>query len=115
MMQCLRCGREILEGQVFCNDCQKVMERHPVKPHTVVNIPQRSIRDRNLAPKTPRLDDNTELLKRRVRQLRLLVAMLLAFLIFCTGWITWTELRQSKRPAIGQNYTSVIDIPRGGR
>lgn len=33
-MNCLKCGREIEEGQVFCNDCLVQMAKYPVKPGT---------------------------------------------------------------------------------
>lgn len=41
MAVCMRCGREIEEGQVFCQDCLKEMSRYPVDPNTVVQIPLR--------------------------------------------------------------------------
>ena len=41
MTVCMRCGREIEEGQVFCQDCLKEMSRYPVDPNTVVQIPLR--------------------------------------------------------------------------
>ena len=34
-MNCLKCGREIEEGQVFCNDCLVQMAKYPVKPEVV--------------------------------------------------------------------------------
>ena len=37
----MKCGREILEGQVFCQECRADMERYPVKPGTVVQLPKR--------------------------------------------------------------------------
>ena len=41
MVVCMRCGWEIEEGQVFCQDCLKEMSRYPVDPNTVVQIPLR--------------------------------------------------------------------------
>ena len=40
-MNCLKCGREIEEGQVFCNDCLVQMAKYPVKPGTAVQLPSR--------------------------------------------------------------------------
>ena len=28
-MSCLKCGRDIEEGQVFCTGCREVMEKYP--------------------------------------------------------------------------------------
>ena len=41
-MSCMRCGKEIDEGQVFCVECLTDMERHPVKPGTPIQLPPRN-------------------------------------------------------------------------
>lgn len=38
-MHCIRCGRELSLGQVFCKDCLADMDQHPVDPATPVIIP----------------------------------------------------------------------------
>lgn len=38
-MNCLKCGRELREGQVFCDICMESMENDPVKINTAVLIP----------------------------------------------------------------------------
>ena len=40
-MQCMKCGREIPAGQVFCEDCLTDMAAYPIKPGTVVTLPNR--------------------------------------------------------------------------
>ncbi len=115
-MQCLRCGREIDEQQVFCADCLDVMAKHPVKPNTVVTIPERSVRVRRTPPRRPvRNDDTVEQLHRKIMQLRLWICMLMAALMLCVAVITWQELTRDQGPAIGQNYTSVTGFVQGGR
>ena len=115
-MQCLRCGREIEEGQVFCFLCESVMVKHPVKPNTVVTIPERSARLRSTPVHKPqRQEDNADQLRRTILQLRLWVCMLMAALMLCVGVLTWQELTREDKPAIGQNYTSIIDFGGGGR
>ena len=115
-MQCLRCGRETEGDHVFCFLCETVMVKHPVKPNTVVTIPERSVRLRNNLPrKQQRVEEDTELLHRTILQLRLWVCMLMAALMLCVGALTWQELNREETPAIGQNYTSIIDFGGGGR
>ena len=41
-MSCLKCGKEVSPGQVFCDTCLADMEQHPVKPGTPVIIPNRN-------------------------------------------------------------------------
>lgn len=38
-MNCIRCGRELTLGQVFCKECQAEMEKHPVDSSTPVILP----------------------------------------------------------------------------
>ena len=35
-MNCMKCGREIALGQVFCKECLADMEQYPIKPGTPV-------------------------------------------------------------------------------
>ena len=118
-MQCLRCGRETENDQVFCLTCEALMSKHPVKPNTVVTIPERSVRMRNLTPRKPvkpiRAEENTDHLHRTIAQLRLWVCMLMAALMLCVAALTWQELQHSSKPSIGQNYQSIIDTGGGGR
>ena len=115
-MQCLRCGREVTDGKVFCDGCETVMAKHPVKVNTVVTIPERSVRHRNTITRKPqRPEEDTEQLHRTILQLRLWVCMLMAALMLCVGVLTWQELTREEKPAIGQNYTSIIDFGGGGR
>ena len=42
-MFCMKCGREIREDRVFCEECLADMARHPVKPGTPVQLPVRPV------------------------------------------------------------------------
>ncbi len=109
-MQCLRCGRETEEGQVFCFACEALMTKHPVKPNTVVTIHERSVRERNAVPrKSVRPEEDIDQLRRTIMQLRLWVCMLMAALMLCVAVLTWQELTREEKPAIGQNYSSIIE------
>lgn len=110
-MNCLKCGRKLEEGQVFCTDCLVQMEKYPVKPGTAVILPNRD------APTPARktafhfrptlsLEEQLRLLKRRIHRLTLALAILLllfAGLAFYTGHL----LRAQSQPRPGQNYSSV--------
>lgn len=41
-MNCMKCGREIPEGQVFCQACTDVMAQYPVNPGTPIHLPTRA-------------------------------------------------------------------------
>ena len=109
-MQCLRCGRETEDEHVFCFLCEAVMMKHPVKPNTVVTIPERSVRSRSTqSRRQQRQEEETEQLSRTVMQLRLWVCMLMTALMLCVGVLTWQELTRDEKPAIGQNYHSILE------
>lgn len=38
---CMKCGKKLGSSQVFCDECLEKMEQNPVKPGTVVNLPNR--------------------------------------------------------------------------
>ena len=40
-MSCMKCGKEVSEGQVFCQECLAEMEKYPVKPGTPLPLPIR--------------------------------------------------------------------------
>lgn len=43
-MNCIRCGKETEENQVFCKECLQDMERHPVSAGTPIQLPNRENR-----------------------------------------------------------------------
>ena len=40
IMNCMKCGREVEEGQVFCQECLAQMETEPIRISTPVHIPR---------------------------------------------------------------------------
>ena len=113
-MYCMKCGREVEEGQVFCLDCQKEMAKYPVRPGTVVLLPKRE--DAHFPKKSqakrrsgPTPEEQIKSLKRRLRVVTalLLVSLtLLAVLIYPTARVLLEE--RNLRP--GQNYNAVTDV-----
>lgn len=110
-MNCLKCGRKVDEGQVFCTDCLVQMEKYPVKPGTAVVLPSRneSLPARKSSLRFhpgPSHEEQLQYLKRRVHRLTLSLAILLllfAALAFYAGYL----LHAQSQPRPGQNYSSV--------
>lgn len=104
-MGCIRCGRKTEEEQVFCRDCLQEMERYPVNPDTVVQLPRRSnapfpkkaARRRTLSP-----EERIAVLRRRTRRLSIALAVLvLAFILLSIPTVRFL-IGTRYRP--GQNY-----------
>lgn len=108
-MNCMKCGRETTAEQVFCEDCRLEMEKYPVKPGTVVLLPNRR---EAVAPKKtqrrrgPSLEDQVKALKKRVKLLTILLAMC-AVLIAAMAYPTVLYFSEDHFK-VGQNYTTVV-------
>ena len=108
-MNCMKCGRETISEQVFCPDCLVEMEKYPVRPGTVVQLPMR--KTASAAKKQPAkkralpLEDQVKVLKKRCRILLLLLILVTA-LAAAMAAPTMEHLKENHFK-IGQNYNTV--------
>ena len=114
-MNCLKCGRDIEEGQLFCGSCLEVMQKYPVKANTAVQLPHRDEVPGGKKPsakrrQAPTAEEKLQTAKRFLR--RILVLWL----------ITLGLLSASLYPAVrfllgdsiklpGQNYSTISTLP----
>lgn len=108
-LKCIKCGRETISEQVFCPDCQVEMQRYPVRPGTVVQLPPRqetSNVKKVSRKKTISLEEQVESLKKQVRTLwlSLILVSILAASLSVPTYQHWKEGQKK----IGQNYTAVV-------
>ena len=113
-MNCMKCGRDIDDDQVFCPICLEEMAKYPVNPATAIVLPVRKPKAapkkaRRKAPPTPE-----ELLKKaRVRIRRLFVLWVLTLALFLAAAAAaihlWEVPVEKFRP--GQNYSSNSTSP----
>ena len=104
-MYCLKCGKETLDDQAFCLECQKEMAKYPVDPGTVVQLPPK----KQLSPKktarrrfTP--EEQVKILRKRVRLYAcLFLAALIVIGCLCVPLVL--QMRD-ERGQIGKNYTT---------
>ena len=108
-MNCMKCGREIALGQVFCKECLEDMSTHPIKPGTPVVIPVREtpVAPRRAAARRIRKPEEQVLLLRRLLLIVsvLLVAVSAAFAITTSVLVKQMEQKQNV-PLPGQNYST---------
>lgn len=109
-MNCLKCGREIEEGQVFCNDCLVQMAKYPVKPGTAVQLPSRGsaavskkVHSRRRAKAAP--EEQLKALKKRIRILSALLSVCVVLLIVLS--VVTLRYMSTNRLLPGQNYSAV--------
>ena len=109
-MNCMKCGREIDEPQVFCPDCLAEMEKYPVKPGTVVQLPYRptyqTVKKLSQRRKPAlSLEDQVKYLRRWVWAL--VMALVLAIsLLAGMVYMTWKQQTEKVERLPGQNYSS---------
>ena len=115
-MNCMRCNREIQDGQVFCLDCLAEMEKYPVRPDAPVRLPRRpdpALR-KALRKKGPLEEEQIRSLKRQVVLLRWVLAAAIATIIFLTIPMVQDLVKENIRLLPGQNYSSDAAIPADG-
>ena len=112
-MSCMKCGRDIEEGQVFCPDCLAVMERYPVKPGIAIQLPgkkehpvQKKAHVKRRQPPAPE-----EVILKLKRRLKMIVILWLVTLLLLAATIypTVEFIRDHALPQLGQNYTTITD------
>lgn len=111
-MGCMKCGRETASRQVFCEKCLDEMEKYPVKPGTVVRLPQR--REESVFKKSlPRrrvqitLEEQVKSMKKTLRSL-IATVILLMVLLCVAGYFAVAHLLETQTVFLpGQNYSSM--------
>ena len=103
-MRCMKCCREISEGNVFCATCLEDMSAYPVKPGTPIQLPahapaaeekKKPQRGKKEIPPEQRLRQ----LRSAIRLLALTLAIaLVAFVLLCFFTLQLLNQRDRKAP-----------------
>ena len=114
-MFCMKCGKETVGNDVFCEGCLETMRAYPVKPGTAVQLPRHknveeekraSSRQRNRAPKDP-----MRKLHLTIRWLTAVIVVLSVLLCATAVMLIRTQDYENTIRQIqewGKNYTAVI-------
>lgn len=111
-MQCLKCGKETKNEQVFCARCLSVMETYPVKPDVHIQLPRRDDREPSKKSAKKRrafsVEEQISILRRRNR--RLAAALLaMTLLLGAAGYLLARATVSTEDTELGKNYT--FEIP----
>lgn len=108
-MNCMKCGREMAAGQVFCEECLAEMARYPVHPGTVVQLPHRTetpVHRKTVKRRTISTEETIRGLRKQIRIL--LTVLLVCFMLIGLMIYPTYEYLSSKHLQIGQNYTVAV-------
>lgn len=110
-MFCLKCGKEISEKQVFCEECLAEMEKHPVKPDTKIFLPRTTTpsavkkntsRRKNLSP-----EERILRMKKAIQLLCLILTVTLLSLVLAIFLLVESLSAETPQETIGQNYGTI--------
>ena len=112
-MNCMKCGLEIEEGQVFCDGCLEFAKKYPIKPGIAIQLPSK--KDIAPAKKTgakrrqpPSAEEQLLKLKKRMNILVIIWIITLG-LLAATIYPTVMYLSGETLLLPGQNYTTITD------
>ena len=114
-MKCTKCGRELQTEGVLFEKCLKDMERYPVKPGTVIQLPQRKAAPAKKATSRKKvLPPEEQVIQQRKTIRWLCVALASTFLLLClsVALLFHLEREQESTETIGQNYMTRDATPR---
>jgi len=109
--ECMKCGRELSGGQIFCDNCLAEMDKYPVRPGVVVMLPRRRQQPpKPAAPRrrpTPTPEEQVLKLKKRVK-IQSLALALVTLLLAASVWlqVSYQLEKRDAAPIPGQNYSS---------
>ena len=115
-MNCMKCGANTPEGQVFCDHCLSVMEQYPVKPGAHIHLPKQaetseSVKKPSKKKRTASPEEQIAALKLKVRRLRRLAVVLVFVICVVASFLVLSLHQQYTSPVTGRNYT--IDVTMG--
>lgn len=110
-MYCMKCGKEIDENRVFCEDCLAVMSQYPVRRGTPIHLPNNTPSvEKKAAPKKrqPAPEERLARFQTATRWLALaLVSTLLILSITISLLVNTLNTPASASNDIGKNYNTV--------
>ncbi len=106
-MGCIKCGRDVSEGALFCDRCLEGMEEYPVPINAVITLPKRRESSRSVAwQPAPSQSEQIAGLKKTRRNLAIIILVLLV-LVGGLIWSTLSLYKKTQAPKPGQNYSSM--------
>lgn len=83
----MKCGKEIDDQQVFCDDCLAVMAQYPVKPDVAVHLPKRNTNYERSARKKELTPEQLQQHQTSLIRWLFLTVLILAAVVGLLGWL----------------------------
>lgn len=113
-MNCMKCGREVEQDQIFCQDCLAEMEKYPVKPGTVVQLPALSAEQQPKKQPHHRrpvltAEEQVKRLKKKTRRLALALILTSVLAVFFALLAFDILEKTAAHKLLGQNYSTIVE------
>ena len=105
-MYCMKCGREVEDGQVFCPECLGLMEREPIPIRSSVKIPSQPPKSNKIRRPALHYEEEVRRLEKAGERLRIWVILLAMSTILLAMAVYHKEVTQAVED-MGKNYTIV--------
>ena len=108
-MNCTKCGRETADNAAFCKKCLGVMAQYPVKPGTVIQLPQRkkpSLKKASPRKKVLSAEETIAAQRKTIKWLWILLICTFLMLILSAALLYHLSQKPeiTNNTTIGQNY-----------
>lgn len=105
-MECMKCGRETSGREVFCEECLKVMEKHPVGSAPVQIHPRPETKAKSAVRKQPKAEELLEKSRKTVARLKKLCLVLTLLLVLALGALGYLIWQSGEDINLGSNYST---------
>ena len=112
-MYCMKCGREVEDGQVFCPDCQDLMKQEPISIRTAVKIPRQPINNNRTRRPAIHYEEEVHRLEKSNERLRIWVILLAMATVLLAMAVYHKEVVRAVED-MGKNY-SIVETHHGPR
>ena len=102
-MNCMKCGREVDEGQVFCGECVASMEHEPINMNTPVLIPVQPPKKSSPRRQVVNPEEEVKRLEKLNQNLFLILMLLFTTTLLLLGYVFNQEVLQVV-DELGKNY-----------
>ena len=112
-MYCMKCGREVENGQVFCPDCLVQMELEPIPIRAAVKIPRQPSNNSRTRRPAIHYEEEVRRLEKANERMRIWVILLSMAAILLAMAVYHKEVARVVED-LGKNY-SIVETQHGPR
>ena len=112
-MYCMKCGREVEDGQVFCPECLDLMKLEPIPIRSSVKIPRQPSKNSKARRPAIHYEEEVRRLEKTNERLRIWVILLAMSTILLAMAMYHREVVQVVED-LGKNY-SIVETRYGPR